>query len=246
MKHLELISICIVLVIHATVKSQSIDKLHYESENLRIERLTESTYVHISYLETDTWGKVPCNGLIVVDNGEAIVIDTPTNDKASDELIDWIENKEGSKVKAVMATHFHEDCLGGLAEFHNARIPSYALDKTIDFAKVKAVTVPQNGFDGYLELMVGDKKVMNEFLGEGHTKDNIISYFPSEKVLFGGCLIKANMAKKGNLNDANEDEWSNSVVRLKDTYRDVKIVVPGHGKVGGIELLDYTIALFKE
>ena len=245
MKHLKLISICI-LVLHGSVKSQSIGKLQYESENLRIERLTASTYVHISYLETDAWGKVPCNGLIVVNDGEAIVIDTPTNDKGSDELIDWIENKEGIKVKAVVATHFHDDCLGGLAEFHKAGIPSYALGQAIDFAKVKGVIVPQNGFDAYLELMVGDKKVINEFLGEGHTKDNIISYYPSEKVLFGGCLIKANKAKKGNLNDANEDEWSNSVVRLKDKYRDVKIVVPGHGKVGGVGLLDYTIVLFKE
>lgn len=226
---------------HAVIVQES-----YKSGNLKTEKLTGNSYLHISYLETNTWGKVPCNGLIVVDNSEAIVIDTPTNDRASADLIDWIENKQGIKVKAVVATHFHDDCLGGLTEFHKAGIPSYALDQTIYLAKVIGVTVPQNGFDGYLELKVGNKIVMNEFLGEGHTRDNMISYFPSEKLLFGGCLIKAKGAGKGNLDDANVSEWSNTVLRLKDEYPQTEVVIPGHGKTGGIDLFDYTIALFKE
>jgi len=32
---------------------------------------------------------------------------------------------------------------------------------------------------------------------------------------------------------------------VKEKYPKVKTVIPGHGQTGGIELLDYTINLFK-
>ena len=83
-------------------------------------------------------------------------------------------------------------------------------------------------------------------MGEGHTRDNVVSYFLDEKVLFGGCLIKSLKSGKGNLADANTAEWSNTVKTIKRQFKDVEMVIPGHGKPGGIELLDYTIEMFKE
>lgn len=225
-------------------KSRDISHATYESNMLRIQYLTHKTIIHISYLKTEAYGKVPCNGMIVVDKGEAIVFDTPTNDAASVELIDWLEIQFGYKVTAVVATHFHVDCLGGLNAFHQRNIPSYALNRTLTLAEADGVTIPQNGFDSFLELKVGDKIVNSEFLGEGHTQDNIICHVPSEKVMFGGCLIKSEGAGKGNLNDANINEWSNTVRKVKTKYPDVDIVIPGHGKHGGSNLFDYTINLF--
>lgn len=218
----------------------------YESETLRIERLTDHTFVHISFLDTNEFGKVACNGMIVIDQGEALVFDTPTTNETSTELIHWIQNRNGARVNAVVVTHFHTDCLGGLEGFHLNNIPSYALGRTRDYAAQNGVTVPQNGFDSHLELKVGTEKVFAEFFGEGHTKDNIIGYMPSDKVMFGGCLIKSDGAGKGNLNDANVKEWSNSVGRLKEKYPKIQKVVPGHGSAGGMGLLDHTMELFKE
>ena len=218
----------------------------YESENLKIEQLTPNTYVHITYLNTNDFGKVPCNGMVVIDKGEAIVFDTPTDDVASKELIHWIETEAKATVKNVVVTHFHVDCLGGLKAFHDENISSYANQLTIALAKEKGIeTLPTNGFDTFIELPVGNTKVVNECLGEGHTKDNIISYFPKDKVMFGGCLIKGNGAGKGNLADANIQEWSNTVEKIKRKYKDAQVIIPGHGKAAGIDLLDYTIDMFK-
>ncbi len=218
----------------------------YESGTLRIEKLTAHTFVHVSYLETEDFGKVACNGMIVVDEGEALVFDTPTSNETSTELINWIENQNGAQIKAVVATHFHEDCLGGLEVFHLRNIPSYALETTRGLAAHKEVAVPQIGFQSHLELNVGKEKVLVGFQGEGHTVDNIIGYFTTEGVLFGGCLVKAIGAGKGNLADANVHEWSNTVQSLKVKYPKIQTVIPGHGDTGGVGLLDYTITLFKD
>jgi len=218
--------------------------LGQQDNALRVEQLTENTFQHITYLKTQDFGNVACNGMIVRDNGEAIIFDTPSNDEDAKELIDWVEDVLQCKVVAIVATHFHIDCLGGLNEFHSRNIPSYASNKTIALAKSKDAPVPQHGFDGQLELKVGDKIVVNSFLGEGHTRDNIIGYFPSEKVLFGGCMIKSMGAGKGNLEDANVKAWPTTVKKVKTQFADAQVIIPGHGNPGGQELLDFTIELF--
>lgn len=217
----------------------------YETEDLKIEQVSENTFVHISYLNTQDFGKVGCNGMIVIDEGEAIVFDTPADDATSVELLSFIENSLHCKVKGIVVTHFHVDCLGGLNEFHKKDIPSYANNQTIELANTGDKTLPQNGFDGFLELKIGDENVICDFLGEGHTADNVIGYFPKDKALFGGCLIKSIGAGKGNLEDANVGEWSATVSYLKSKYGETKIVVPGHGKSGGTDLLDFTIEKFQ-
>ncbi|MEC7264029.1 MAG: subclass B1 metallo-beta-lactamase [Bacteroidota bacterium] len=216
----------------------------YETPTLKIEPLTEQSYLHVSYLETESFGKVACNGMIVVNDGEAIVFDTPVNNEVSEELLKWLKSKD-LHVKAVVATHFHDDCLGGLEVFHANQIASYANQKTIELVQDKDVTIPNNGFSKTLELLIGNETVVLDFMGEGHTVDNIIGYFPKDQTMFGGCLIKSVGASKGYIEDANIKEWSQTVKNIKAKYPKTMLVVPGHGQYGDKELLDYTIALFK-
>ncbi|KFF18063.1 subclass B1 metallo-beta-lactamase [Chryseobacterium sp. JM1] len=226
-------------------KKQEKAKLMYKTDNLSIIQLSDGIYQHVSYLNTDSFGKVECNGMIVKDGNETVILDTPTNDKSSAELISWIKNSLHSKVNAVVATHFHDDCLGGLKEFDKNNIPSYANNKTIELAKQTGANVPGHGFNESMTLNAGKHKIILKYFGEGHTKDNVVAYVPDEKAMFGGCLIKEVDATKGYLGDANVQAWSPTVEKVKAQYPDVKIVMPGHGEIGGQELLDYTIKLFK-
>lgn len=223
-----------------TKKQQS-----YTSQTLEVHKIAEQVYQHLSFLETQSFGKVPCNGMVVIDQQEAIIFDTPTTDQASLELIDWVEKSLGCKVKAVVATHFHEDCLGGLQAFQQRGVHTYASHRTIALAKANHTAVPAYSFDTELYLEVGNEKVQVLYPGKGHTHDNVVGYFPKAEAMFGGCLIKELGAGKGNLADADTVAWSQTVAELKASYPRVKYVIPGHGKVGGPELLDYTIRLFE-
>jgi metallo-beta-lactamase class B len=182
--------------------------------------------------------------MIVANGNEAIVFDTPTDNETSRELIDWVTQSLKCKIIAVIPTHYHTDNLGGLDEFHRQGIASYTYNKTIRITEEQGLPVPQNGFDKRMELKVGNENVFIEFFGEGHTCDNIVGYFPPEDIMFGGCLIKEEGAGKGNLEEANVEAWSETVRKVKKQYPNVKKILIGHGKSGGIELLDYTINLF--
>lgn len=218
----------------------------YQSERLIVNKLSENTFVHTSFLQTDDFGKVACNGLIVRDGNEVAVFDTPTDDSSSHELIRWLQDVLKCKIVAIVPTHFHSDCLGGLSAFHAAGIPSLANEKTIELATQNQMVVPQKGFHGSTRLSIGGQKVLLNFFGEGHTRDNVVAYFPAEQVLFGGCLIKELQATKGYLGDANVGSWSATVAKLQQAYPEIKHVVPGHGATGGVELLEYTRQLFKQ
>lgn len=217
----------------------------YKSQDLIITELSKNTFLHTSFLKTEDFGVVPCNGMIVRNNDEAVIFDTTTNNKTSQELISWIRFTLGCTVKAVIPTHFHEDNLGGLTAFKHHNIPSYASVKTIELAEQHGYPVPTNGFENALTLNVGDKVVVVKYFGPGHTEDNVVAYYPTEDILFGGCLIKELHGYKGNLEDANVIEWAKTVERIKHEFPGVNLVIPGHGEPGTAELLDYTIGLFK-
>jgi metallo-beta-lactamase class B len=243
------LSLLILVFINITCQSQSSKKVEkkivYNTKDLIITQLTKNIYMHTSFLQTESFGNVPCNGLIVNNKNEALIYDTTTDNKSSDELINWIENNLHSKIKAVIATHFHEDNLGGLKAFNVKKIPTYAYFKTVELAKEQNLELPKNSFKNHLLIKVGNLNTSTKFFGEGHTRDNVIGYIEKENVLFGGCLIKEIDANKGYLGDSNTKDWSATVEKIKQAYPNVKIIVPGHGEVGDKKLLDYTIQLFK-
>jgi metallo-beta-lactamase class B len=181
--------------------------------------------------------------MIYMNGPEAIIVDCPTNDSASIELLAWI-NTFNVRIEGVIINHFHVDCLGGLKAFHDAGIRSYAYFKTIAFAEANGDEVPKIGFKKYLSIPIGKEIVYTKFFGEAHTLDNVVTYIPGEKALFGGCMIKSDGAGYGNLEDSNQKAWPKTVLKIKEAYPEIELVIPGHGKPGGMGLLDYTVSLF--
>ncbi len=227
-----------------TVISES-SQIIYMSDKLIIKKLSPNVYQHVTFLNSPSFGKIPSNGMIVMDKNQALVFDTPPTYQDSEELIKFLSAELGLEIKGVVATHFHEDCLGGLEPFHKLNIKSYGNIKTIADAKKSGYTIPRQSFGDKLTLKARSKKVFVEYFGEGHTRDNVIAYVPDEDIMFGGCLVKELGATKGNLADANTTEWPLTIEKIKLKYPETKIIIPGHGLAGGINLLDYTISLFR-
>lgn len=239
--------VCSLFFLSCAITPPPESEIVYETESLKILKFSNHVYQHISYLDTQNYGKIPSNGVIFTDLNESIIMDTPVDAKSSLELIQWIRNSLKSNIKFVIPTHFHVDCIGGLKTFHENEINSYALDKTLVLAKENQVkALPQNTFKNSKIFEFGKRAIVVSFLGEGHTKDNVIAYFTDEKVLFGGCLVKELNAGKGNLEDANVEVWPHTMSNLKNHYGRSRLVIPGHGKAGGTELIDYTLQLMSE
>ena len=132
-----------------------------------------------------------------------------------------------------------------IVKINDNLIKSYSTIRTIELTKSNNKKVlHQNRFKDKLRLKIGNEVVYANYYGEGHTKDNIVGVIPSEKTLFCGCLIKELNSSKGNLADANTENWARIVERIKSEFPEIINVVPGHGKIGRRDLLDYIIKLF--
>lgn len=112
---------------------------------------------------------------------------------------------------------------------------------TIDIAREKSLPLPDYGFKDSLTVKLGNMDLCCYYPGGGHSADNIVVWIPSEKILFGGCMVKSVKAKGlGNLSDAVPNEWTSTINKLITRYPDVNWVIPGHGAIGGKELLLHT------
>jgi metallo-beta-lactamase class B len=217
------------------------------SDRLELVKVSENAYVHISIAEIEGFGKVSSNGMVYISDGEALICDSPVDEKETKELIDFIQDSLKARITAFVPNHWHNDCMGGLEYIKKAGIPSYANQMTIDIAKEKKLPVPDNGFTDNLKLKIGNENIVCKYYGGGHSTDNIVTYIPSEKILFGGCMVKEMAAKgKGNLSDADLNAWPETIKSVKNNYPNAKIVIPGHGKYGGIELLDHTLEILNQ
>jgi len=95
------------------------------TEQLKITKLADNVYQHVSYKVIEPWGNVAASGLVVVDGNNAHIIDTPWGEESTKELIDWIR-KKGFTIKSSVVTHFHDDASGGMPLLNKANIKTYA------------------------------------------------------------------------------------------------------------------------
>ncbi|GAB5538856.1 MAG: BcII family subclass B1 metallo-beta-lactamase [Salibacteraceae bacterium] len=215
------------------------------SEYLQIVPLSKHCFLHISYIPYKD-KPFQCNGMVYIKNGEAAVFDTPIGDEASQNLIQWIFEEHQASIKYLVINHFHEDCISGITSFVGTGCQSISQQKMCRLADLKGYNCTQRYFTESMTIDVGGTQIENRFFGAAHTEDNIVSYVPDDRVLFGGCMIKALGAGRGNTQDADLSQWSRTVSAVAEAYPKVKLVIPGHGDPGNKRLYRYTIDLFSE
>ncbi len=212
--------------------------------DLRLEALGGDLWLYRATIEM-SGRPVESNGLVLGGGGGALIVDTPWNDELTARLLDWTEGRYGS-VAAVVATHFHADRLGGIAEVHRRDINSYGHAETERIALENDLPPPASTFVEELVLSVGGRSVELFFPGPGHSPDNSVVWLPDRRFLFGGCLLKSTAwGSLGFLGDAVVDAWGGSLEALLARYPDADMVLPGHGAGGGLETVRHTLDLVR-
>lgn len=224
----------------------------------------------------DTWVVVhavpwAANSLLArMPDGTLVLVDTPYDDLATKQLLAWIHTTFGEVKLVAVNSHFHADALGGNGALRAAGAVSYGSKLTAQMLKERgaknkegllgqvadqpelqgrfkaaAWLPPAEQFETEkgLELTFGGEKLQLFYPGPGHSPDNIVAWFPGRKLLFGGCLVRAGSGIP-NLADADLDAWPEAIEKLRRF--EARTIVPGHGRVGGPELLDHTIAVIAE
>lgn len=263
---------CLVMVAilcHSSLNAQPVSEGYELSEEVTIERIAPG-----AYLVTHRFPWAANSLLVRCDDTTFVWIDTPYTDEATRQVLAWVRARFGPVGLTEINTGFHNDNLGGNGCLEEHGIPVYGshltarlvrerseqtrqellamlnqpeLKKYYDVHAAAVYHEPNRLFpmqEG-LTLHLGGEDIDVWYPGPSHAPDNLVVYFPEKQLLFGGCMVKDLKAQNlGFTADADMAGWPLALQRLLRKYRDAQIIVPGHGAVGGLELIHHTLSLF--
>lgn len=215
---------------------------HARAEDVKVEvkPLAPGVWQHTSWQTVATWGLVPSNGLIVREGDHVVVVDTAWGAAPSRALLAWIDRELKLPVARLVVTHFHDDRLAGWEVFAERGARIVASERTLALAGVP----PTAAFD--LHRLAPGERIASGSLeilypGPAHAPDNVVVWLASERMLAGGCAVRAAASGGlGNLSHASVADWAASIARVEAAYPEARVVLPGHGDAGGPELLVHT------
>lgn len=223
--------------------AQTNEKIVIDND-IQLIRLQDSIFVHVTWHKLEQYGRFPSNGLIMIKNGQALVVDTPMDNDKTERLAKFLKDLFAADLTKLIVGHFHDDCMGGLEYLQSIGVESIANSMTVDKCKEIGLPIPSTPFADSLTFYFNGEQIVCRYFGAGHSFDNITVWIPGKKILFGGCLIKSSDSRGlGNLSDAVVADWDFTIKKLMNEYSDIETVIPGHGDFGGIELLTHTIEL---
>ncbi|TWF40754.1 metallo-beta-lactamase class B/metallo-beta-lactamase class B IND [Chitinophaga polysaccharea] len=213
---------------------------------IKTKHLTGNFYVHISYGKYQG-GVVAANGLYVITPDGIVLIDTPWSEDQTKQLVDTLEKRHHKKIILCIASHFHADRTAGLDYLKKLGVKTYTSQLTQELCKLNQEPQAQYVFDKDTTFRVKGLELQTYYPGEGHTRDNIVVWFPKAKVLYGGCLVKSMDATNiGFTGDGNLQAYPATLRKLRDKFPHPAYLIPGHeGWQGGINQVQHTLELLK-
>jgi glyoxylase-like metal-dependent hydrolase (beta-lactamase superfamily II) len=194
-----------------------------------------------------------------------VLIDTPMRPADAREWASRVKSETGREIAFLICTDHHYDHVMGfpfltdrvichttaargfrflndkeaLKNTIRATFPQEAREIEEELANI-TFSSPLLSFDRRLVLDMGDATFHLEFVG-GHSPGTILIYLPEERTLFTGDNVETQFPYFG---QCRFSAWREGLHKMKTL--DVERVVPGHGYVGGPELIDDYIAFFKD
>lgn len=200
------------------------------------------------------------NSLVYVGETGVTIIGATWTPATAELLAHEIEKVTNLRVSEVVNTNYHTDRAGGNAYWKSRGCEIHATQRTCnllrtDWAKILAwtqrafpqypaidVCLPTQSHDGDFELQGGRVKVF--YLGPSHTPDGVFVYFPGERVLYGGCILKEQL---GNLDFADMPAYPRTLRKLQGLKLDIRVIVAGHGKpLHGPDLIAHYLELIDQ
>jgi glyoxylase-like metal-dependent hydrolase (beta-lactamase superfamily II) len=194
-----------------------------------------------------------------------VIVSSPFEKVGTGTMMTWIISHLKPKKIVAINPHFHRDGTGGNNIYKKFGAETWSSDltkkllissnkkdpaKSASFYKdpkqkqriLQSPVIPaDNVFDltKGKEFSFSGEKVQVFYPGPAHSKDNVVIYFPKQKILFGGCMIKPKSL--GYLGDADLNSWPESARKLKRF--DITTLIPGHGAWGGPEMIAQIVSV---
>jgi len=216
------------------------------TSNIQIKSLADNVWLHTSYYEFPGGDKALSNGLAVANGDELILIDTAWGELATKALVEKLKAETGLTIKKAVITNFHYDRLAGVDYLEEQGVTIFTHPDTPGLSAALGTPIPNTSVASLKEP--GSRRAIGPieiaYPGPAHSPENLVVYIKASQILFGGSAVRGpKHTSLGNIADADLSKWGPSLNWVKSTYKDTRMVVPSHGQVGNVKLLDHTLKI---
>jgi cyclase len=185
------------------------------------------------------------NSGILASDSLVIVIDTKM-DEGAEKLYALVKEVAGSKPILVVNTHYHPDHTKGNALYKGQTIIAGGnYTKEFWIKEAGEETLPTEWLKDKMDIKMGDDTVtLFNLARNAHTASDVFVYLHKRKLLFGGDVI-LNKQVPALLGNADPDGYMAAFDELPKKF-DIQKIVPGHGNIGGVEIIDNFRQYFKD
>ena len=203
-------------------------------------------------------------------SGDVLIVSSHIDTVKNLEMLSWIKFELNPKKIFALNTHFHADGTGGNEAFKTAGVEIWSSQLTNTLYTQRAASMQpgtagmlkdedhkrntlerKNVFADHLfdhskppEWGIDQNEVKVFYPGPAHSVDNIVVLLSEQKILFGGCMVRALEFDIGNTKDANLKTYEASLKNVSKLKPET--IIPGHGTVGGVELIDHSVKMVRE
>lgn len=214
-----------------------------EKPKLKIAHLTGDFYIYTTYNNYEG-NLVPANGMYLVTSQGVVMFDTPWDTTQFQPLLDSIKVKHDQRVVMCFATHWHSDKTAGLAYYRQHGIKTYTTALTDELSKKNNKPRAEFLMTRDTVFHVGQYSFETYYPGPAHTEDNIVIWFETERILYGGCLIKgADANDLGYLGDGNVTAYSATLKNVQKKFPKPNHIIIAHSDWNNLNSLQHSIRM---
>lgn len=194
--------------------------------------MRESQFVHRLPVTTPTlYPAVTTNVYLIVNQGEAVLVDAGYDEPAASEsILAYIQSLGEIKVKAIVLTHYHKDHSPGakrLLEKVHCRVFCHPLETEAIEKQIHPYRITSTLEEGDT-LQVGDLS-LQILHAPGHTRGHLNIWIEQERLLLTGDNIVGEGTTWIGPPDGNLTDYLATLRRLQ--HLDPAMIAPGHGEM---------------
>jgi glyoxylase-like metal-dependent hydrolase (beta-lactamase superfamily II) len=211
---------------------------------------------HVYVIPDQRINVIPNIGIIVGRDG-VLVVDTGMGPRNAETVLNEVKKITSKPVAYLTITHFHPEHGMGAQAFPASTIVIYPTAQKIellekgpammkefsgvspeiaDLLKPVKLRMPNITFSEEAEVDLGDFPVRLLHWNSAHTRGDSFVFLPKQRIIFGGDVVINRFFPIMADSDSSGTNWIQTLERLEKL--DPAIVVPGHGEVGNVALIE--------
>ncbi|WP_339695404.1 MBL fold metallo-hydrolase [uncultured Marixanthomonas sp.] len=174
----------------------------------------------------------------------------------SEDILKAVRKISKNPIKMLVNTHFHGDHTGGNMAFNKEGAVIFSHEKArerlasianSDQKKIDESALPMVTFTNNLEFHHNNETIKAFHIENAHTDGDVAIYFPKTNVIHtGDVFVNGSYPYIDSENGGSIDGYLKGLNTIKMMINEETKIIPGHGGIGSIDDLTFTINMLKD